>query len=65
MPRQALTDVKIALARLSVEGGRLAASIAARQRELDGFQADYTRTQGEAAGALGSLKKLQTQHKDA
>lgn len=62
---QALNDVKDTLARLSAEGGRLSAAIAARQRELEGFDADLARTQGEAAGALGSFRKLQAQHKDA
>jgi hypothetical protein len=57
--------VKDLLARLIGEGAALQAALAAKQRELDGFEADFGRTASQAATATAGFKKLAAQQKDA
>jgi hypothetical protein len=63
--RQSLNDAKDLLARLTAEGSALRASLAAKQRELGGFDDDLVRTCGQSEAAAASFRKLRAQQKDA
>jgi hypothetical protein len=59
-----LNDVKGRLSTLLAQGAQLRASIAGRQQELDGFDADFQRTASQSAHEAAAFKKLQVQEKE-
>eukprot|EP00775_Hariotina_reticulata_P003207 gene3207-3484_t len=61
---QVLNDVKGRLSALLAHGAQLRASIAAKQHELDGFDADFSRTSNQSAREAAAFKKLQVQEKE-
>lgn len=60
---QVLNDVKARMASLMADGTQLQLAITAKQKELDGFEADFQRTSTQSAAVAAGFKQLQAQIK--
>lgn len=60
--RQALNEVKSQLAKLEQEGSVLREEIAARSREREGFDKDFSETKAQTSAVERTYRRLQAEH---